>query len=267
MRAMQRIYSLTFLLLLCGTTPLLAQEEPVELWRIGGFAGFGTLDYNADFQALPEVPSCCPGYDDGSGSAFVLGATFELPLESSIVFNSRLLYGHFGGTLEADELELVTRDFDTVRATFRHTLELSQPALLFEELIGYKPVEQLYILGGIRAEFMVGGSYSQKEEIISPDGIRYENDTRERLVLAGEIPLEKQGNVSFLLGARYDLPLNSRKNLVLSPEMLYWHGMSDLVSGRDLTMNGFRIGLAVSWVKKRDDGTSPLGPAGGVSSW
>lgn len=262
MRAMPRLLSLAMTILLCSATVFVAQEDrSPELWRVGGSAGFGTLDYNADFSSLPEVPSCCPGYEDGSGTAFVFGASFELPLDRAVIFNSRLLFARFSGTLEADEQKLVTRDFDTVRATFRHTLDLAQPALLFEELIGYTPIEQLYILGGIRAEFMVGGTFSQREEIVSPDGIRYENDTRERLLLDGDIPLEKQGNVSFLLGLRYDLPLNHKGDLILSPELLYWHGMSDLVSSRDLTMSGFRVGVSMSWVRLRsDDGPSPLGP-------
>ncbi len=259
---MPRILVLSLSILFCSGILLHAQgDHAPELWRVGGSAGFGTLDYNANFTALPEVPSCCPGYLDGSGTAFLFGASFELPLDRAVIFNSRLLFGRFSGTLQADEEELVTRNFDTVRATFRHTLELAQPALLFEEMIGYTPIDQLYLLGGIRAEFMVGGTFSQREEIVSPDGIRYENETRERLVLDGDIPLEKQGNVSFLLGLRYDLPLNPAGDLILSPELLFWYGMSDLVSSRELTMNGLRVGVTMSWVKLRvEEGPSPLGP-------
>lgn len=241
-----------------------AQEEvttTTELWRVGGLFGAGPLDYNADMRSLPGIPSCCPGWTDGSGTFYTVGGAFELPLGTDIYFSTRLLFAGFSGTLEVLEEQLVTRDYDTVTATLRHTLELSQPAILFEELIGWRPFDRFRLLAGVRADFMIGGSFHQWEEIAAPEDIRFENDSRVRLDIEGDIPREQRANVAFLGGLRYDLPLQADGSLVLSPEIFYWHGASNLIGARQITMSGLRLGVGVSWVKLATVvGPSPLEP-------
>lgn len=261
----RRWHGVGVLMLMAIACDRLAAQDVVttELWRVGGLFGAGPLDYNADMSSLPGIPSCCPGYEDGSGTFYTIGGAFELPLATDIFFNTRLVFANFSGTLSATEERLVTRNMDTATATIGHSIELSQPAFLFEELIGWRPIDRFRVLAGIRADFMVGGSFHQKEEIVTPDDIRFENDSRVRLEIESDIPREQRANVAFMAGLRYDLPLQSDGSLVLSPELFYWHGVSNLVAARQLTMSGIRIGIGVSWVRLETvEGPSPLEPMG-----
>ncbi len=258
------LQGVVLLLLLFLSSDLIAQEgdlPTVEKWRLGGHLAFGLLDYDASMSGLPEVPSCCPGYEDGSGTSLGVGFAYELPIAEPLSISSRLLFGRSSGMLEADELELVTRGTDTVRATFHHTIEASRPTILLEEMLLYHPIERFSIMGGIGLDLAVGGSYKQDEEIAAPDDIRYGDDTRRRLVYDGSIPNESTLAFSLLGGIRYDIPVNEEGTFILSPELLYWHGLSNLVNDITWKMRGIRLGVTMSWIKLgAGESPSPLGP-------
>lgn len=233
----------------------------VELFRLGGGVGGSLLDYDASFSSLPGVPSCCPGYEDGGGTSFDLGVGFEVPLIERFRLLSRLRFTLTSGELEAEESALIRSGDDTLRARFLHTIELDQPALQIEELIGFAPLRSIRILGGVRLDLMIGGDFHQREEILSPEDIRYENDLRTRMTYEGDIPEESGVGISLVGGVTGDIVLNRDRTLIIAPEILYAYGMSDLISSRSLRSSGLRIGLNLMWVNRtRERAPSPLEP-------
>jgi hypothetical protein len=200
---------------------------------------------------LPGIPSCCPGYDGGSGSGWNVGPTFELPLATRLSGAVRLMAAGYGGTLEADEDQLVTADRDTVTATFRHTITESQTAIALEALAAYAPIGglDLKLFAGPRIDVMLGSSYDQEERIVEPQTILYENDLRTRLVYDGSLPEASALHLSLLVGLRYDIALNAERTLFLSPELSLWKDFTNIVADRDWSMSGIRFGVGVAFAR------------------
>lgn len=238
--------------LMTTTTTAQEPEAPIELWRAGGVAGFSLIGHaTSGMTGLPGIPSCCPGYDGGSGSGWNLGPAIELPLATRLSGTLRLMAAGYGGTLEADEHQLVTADRDTVTATFRHTITESQTAVAIEALAAYAPVGDLKVFAGPRIDVMIGSSYDQEERIMEPSTILYENDMRTRLVYDGSLPEASTLHLSAVVGVRYDIAINADRTLFLSPEISLWKDFTNIVADRDWSMSGVRFGLGVAFARYR----------------
>lgn len=108
---------------------------------------------------------------------------------------------------------------------------------------------------------MTGGEFRQREEIVSPDDIRHENDLRTRMIYEGDIPDESSVGISLVGGITGDIALNRDRTLIVAPEVLFGYGMTDLISSRSLRSSGLRIGLNLMWVNRtRERAPSPLEP-------
>jgi len=236
-------------------------EIAVELTRFGVTGGYSIFGYTADFSALPGVPSCCPGYEKGTGNAIALGLGAEMRFLPKLFGGVRVLFANYSGSLITDEGHFVTAEDDTAWATFRHTIEASQPAIATEAIIGYQAFPWLSLNAGLRGDLMLGGTYHQQEEIVTPATIRYENDLRQRLVFDGDIPQEKKLHMALIAGVRYDLPLNRQHTFLLSPEIQLWQGLGDLVDGVTWKMRGARLSLTLSFVgRDAERAPTPLAP-------
>src|SRR5687768_8966069 len=78
--------------LMTATTSAQEPEAPIELWRAGGIAGFSLIGHaTSGMTGLPGIPSCCPGYDGGSGSGWNVGPAVELPLANKLSGTLRLM--------------------------------------------------------------------------------------------------------------------------------------------------------------------------------
>ena len=242
--------------------PAQAQLSQREGLRIGGLFGWGPNEQQVQMVGLPGVPSCCPQYDGGTGNNLALGLSFEMPLFARTTFNLRLLYSDYSSVLETKERELVTAEQDTVSATFLHTITTARSALALEGFISYAPVSRLQLIGGVRADYVLASTFHQEERILEPANIRYENDSRTRLVYDDDLPDAASTHIAILAGVRYDLPINNTNSLVLVPEAVLWQGVSDIIENRDWRMRGIRFGLGLQYVLFRESRmSSPLDPS------
>src|SRR5690606_42069174 len=63
----------------------------------------GPITHSTTLSSLPDVPSCCPGYDGGSGLYLAGGPSFEFSFTDRFALNARLLLDRYSGTLETEE--------------------------------------------------------------------------------------------------------------------------------------------------------------------
>ncbi len=243
--------------------PLRAQSanSSYEAWRAGIDAAVHVLGYTAEMSGLPGVPSCCPEYRHGTGDGFSGGAFLQVVLLRGLAAGLRVQYAISNGTLDATEQELVTAQRDTVTATFAHTITTRQPAITSEFYLSYDLFPHVSVTAGVRADAMLGGTFTQVERIESPSTILFENRSRQRMMFDGSIPQERSVFPAITLGVRYDIPLNRRRTMMLMPEVQVWQGLGTLVEGTTLGVHGVRFGLGLGFVTLGHlDGPSPLNP-------
>ena len=100
----------TALLLLVSSSALLAQQEEetprfddLQL-RTGVYGSYNQLFHAPDFQALPGVPCCSPGFTDGGGPGLSVGLINQYPILSSLLVDLRAEYRIVAGELSTEEV-------------------------------------------------------------------------------------------------------------------------------------------------------------------
>jgi hypothetical protein len=97
--------------------------------------------------------------------------------------------------------------------------------------IGIMPVKQLSISVGLGLNFNTDSWYESKEVIVEPAEGTFENGKRVRNETKGEIPTMKSNYLSVWAGAEYDLPLNRRETVSLTPALYYDFSSGSIIDG------------------------------------
>lgn len=223
---------------------------PKELWRAGLYLGAGqNLHMARGIPGLPGIPSCCPSYEQGSGSHFVAGLLGELPVTSTLRVGWDLIIGSYSGSLVTTQEEEVNADRQLVIATFEHTLSASLLGVGLETYIGYDVTRNLKVTAGLNGSYLLNRSFSQQELLASPEGITFENGKRTRLEFEGDV--DQASPLSFAVAARvrYDLPITPDRTWVIAPEICAWYGLTPVIEDVPWTVHGVRIGVSLQRVK------------------
>ncbi len=218
-----------------------AQTRPAY----GVFGNYNLNSFNADFRSFPGVPSCCPLYQDGTGTGVSVGGLFEIPLSDAFRLALRAGYSSRSGSMSRTENTTVAGNLPGV---FEHQVDASIADLGVEPLAQYNPFASLWLNLGGRVAFVSTKQFSQKETVVSPtNGIFSSGSSRRNVVTDQAIPDGSSLFAALIGGVSYDLPINSKKTLILAPEALYSFGLTPVVSGLSWNSNSLRLGIALKY--------------------
>ncbi|MBN8573499.1 MAG: OmpA family protein [Candidatus Kapabacteria bacterium] len=221
-------------------------DNKSSMW-IGLFGGVNFNQHTADFQGLPGIPSCCPQYENGSGSGFAVGALIELPLFTDVSLAIRPNFSSYNAELTSKEFNPIRLADQTIgQAEFNHVLVSNFSALSVDGLLQYKVLNRLGLVGGVRVGILSSGTFTQSEKITSNNGT-FKNGKTIQNEFTGDIPDRATLNAGFTLGLMYDLSLNSRQTLKLVPEALFSYGITPLVSNLSWNNHYFRVGVSLKY--------------------
>ena len=221
-------------------------EQKSTLW-IGMFGGVNFNQHTADFQGLPGIPSCCPRYENGTGTGFTIGGLLEIPLFVDASLAIRPNFSSYNAELTSKEFNPVRLANETIgQAEFNHILVSNFSAISFDALLQYKILNRLGMMGGIRLGLLSSGTFSQSEKITSDNGT-FQNGRTVQNEYSGDIPSMSSLNAGLTLGIFYDLMLNTQQTLKLVPEAQFSYGITPMVSGLSWNNHYFRIGVALKY--------------------
>jgi outer membrane protein OmpA-like peptidoglycan-associated protein len=237
-------------------------EETEGKISYGLFGGYLINMHSADFKAIPDCPSCSPGYESGSGGGLGFGALFEYKLAPKFSLGARVEYNDISALLKRDETTKVIVNGDPVDGVFEHTIDATLSTAGIEPQIKFEFIENFKISLGFYAGVLVTKNYSQKEQITQPAGTgTFANadgsDTKARIrnVFSGKLREPASLLLSPSLGLSYSLPLNAERSLTLEPEAVYYLGLSNIVNDPKVTAwkaNSLRLGLAVIYTPQKE---------------
>lgn len=239
---------------------VLSQEYAEEPYSprdsYGVFGGAGLNLHSADFKKFAEIPSCCPGYETGSGVGLNFGAFYSIPMGDLIDLSLRAKYLQLGGQLSRVEEEVgTTLNGDIQTLEFEHRFDASLNAVAFEPLLEFKLSNEFRLRGGFRIGYLLSGNLNEHiEEVVSPNnGLFLDengNSARTRNSYEGEIPNLSTIEAAILLGASYDLPLNDSYTLFLVPFVDLSLGLTSYVPDFGWTSNTFAGGLGLRYAPR-----------------
>jgi len=210
----------------------------------GVYGSFNINMHETDFSQLPNVPNCCPRFSSGEGNGFSAGLFYELPLSDNLSGQLRLGFCSIKGDLSEIENEYIIYNDQLETAEIEHLLTADISALTFGLYSRFLVIEGLSLLAGVNAGFPMSKKYTQSETLVKPVNYGvFENGRRTRNESEGDI----EGISSLFLfldvGISYDIPLNKRKSLYMSPEIFYSFMLNDVLKDENWQINSIRIGL------------------------
>lgn len=220
--------------------------------RYSIFASYNYNQYDAFFPNLPEVPSCCPFYENGKGYGERIGIGFDLEMPYSLMIGLRGSYGNLSGNFETLESTTIRIDDEAQLVFFEHVIKAQLHEIAFEPVLTYKPIDYIEFHAGAHIGYMFSRNYIHYEKIVLPKdrGVFEDTKSRTRNYSEGEIPQVNPVYGAFILGISYLLPMNEEKTLFLAPEFFYTAGITDVVKGINWKINTYSIGLGIKYFPK-----------------
>lgn len=239
--------------------PMLITLGPEE-WRIGVYFGINLNRYSADnITGMAGVPSCCPGYDGGNGFGLAFGGLIQYPVNDLLSIGGRIYLQTYNGALIDEETETVDGGGFAETAVLEHRIDADIWSVALEPIVGVNVTDELKIFGGLRGDVIVKKHFSQRERILSPGDISFENDRTERMVFEGQIPRQTSMQGSILGGASYDFEFGDEGQFVLSPEVSFWYGLSPVVEDESWKIHGARFAVSAQFLRFADPEEEELG--------
>lgn len=224
----------------------------VPLYKLGIYTGFNLNYHSSDFVSLPGVPNCCSKFSSAFDSGISFGFLFDYTINEYSGLDLRLGYSTMGGVYDVQQNIGNTwgrNGFDTNlvminNATVNHNLVARVSNITLLPSYRYS-IDKLNLLAGLRLGFLSSSSYEQKEELLSPENVVFENGSLTRNVYTGNsIPEANSLYYGVNLGVSYDLNFN--KKLIIAPEVRYEKNFSN-VNSQPWTISSLIIGAALKY--------------------
>ncbi|MFY8000606.1 MAG: OmpA family protein [Candidatus Kapaibacteriota bacterium] len=267
------------LALFVAQVPLTAQKlDSSARTRFGVFGQFAYNMHRANFATLPDVPNCCPQFTDAVSNAYALGAMFDIPMSNAFGFSLRASYTPTPGRFQSTETDPRTalQNIDgspNPDSRFFHILEANLGSLGLEAFLTIKPLtgltrtdDGLTVLLGARAGYMVQREFEQKEETFAESVLFVHTLSRLQNVVKGNIPEASAYNISLMGGLAWEIPLNAKRTVYITPEVFYSFPLTPVIPSAALngawSVHQIRAGIALKFAPERKiiDTTSTEAP-------
>jgi len=221
----------------------------------GLFFGVGTNQHTADFKGVdfPQVPSCCPRFESGSGFAYNFGLLYDLPLNDSWLLQFRGIYQNLSGTLTTLESTVVSNpEGIATDGAFEHSVKGMFSSFGFQPMVGYRISKRFVLSFGLDAAYFLSKEFEQKETLKDPSfGTFYGANQRVRNAYSGTLTNPSNLLLSAVIGAGYYFPLNKEESLYIIPEINYFYSFSDIATDINWKVNQLTAGVAFKWALRK----------------
>lgn len=223
--------------------------QPEERPRIGLFGNYAIGLHSASFDGLPGIPNCCPEFSSTTGSGFFAGLGYRSPLSSDLVLDLRMHYGSYGVDFVTKETKpIALANGSQAVATLSHELSGSFSQISVEPLLGYRLTRSFLLHGGVTAGFVMSSTFEQAERLEEPSDAAFAGDVRTRNPASGDIPGASSLALGITVGASYDLPLNSDRTVLLTPEVYFTFNPMPVATDVSWNTHQIRAGFGLSFI-------------------
>lgn len=251
---MKQLY-ICFILLLCYSVNILRGQMLIAdstnktklLWTATISGGINLNQHKTDMSGLPGVPSCCPNYSSGSGNGIAFGGKFALPISSTMFAEFKLGFSALNGTMKALQTQLIDNN-GVAEGIFEHTITSKINELTFEPTASILLWKTLQLHGGLSIGAITSATFTQSETLLSPSDVVFENNTRSRNQITGDISQIQSLQAALTAGISYSIPISSDGVFSLTPEIAYYYGLTNAISTNNLwKINSIRMNLGLTY--------------------
>lgn len=252
-----------FLVLIVQAEAQTADGSTSKFLRYGAYI-HGVLDHHAaNFGKFNDVAFCCPDnfsnkqWQLGVGAA--LGGLLELPLTSdNKLFLDIRLGGQFHKGTLTQQQESLFNDNNNIaqKGAFNYSISTKIGGIGLSLMPSYHLSHRLSLHAGITAQYLVFGTFNQVESVDYPTSAYFYKETdgsysKERHKASGSIPELQSFQLSGIAGLSYEIPANAKGTTLLTPEIFYSYGITQvsgaLTNRNSWKMNGLYAGISLRY--------------------
>jgi outer membrane protein OmpA-like peptidoglycan-associated protein len=239
-----------------------AQDSPTDtlkFLRYGGYIQAGIDHHRANFGKFNDVAFCCPDNFSNKqlqvGVGAALGGLLEFPLsfDSKWFVDIRLGAQFNSGTLSQDH-KTKFNDTNNIAqdGTFNYSISTKMGGISLLVMPSYHISNRLSLHVGVEAKYLFLGTFNQIESVVTQDAFFYNTSdsslSKERNKTSGNIPGLQSLQLSGIAGLSYEIPTNVNGSTLLSPELFYRFGITQITSAlsgsNSWQMNGLYAGIS-----------------------
>ncbi len=235
-----------------------ASENPSQNFSLSNFKyGFylsGNLNHHfSNFPALPSIPNCCIDFRGNDALGYSGGGLLDYSLNDD--FTLELRAGYINQSVRLHEENFIGNAIignEAIPSYSEHSIDTHLAFIELLPQVRYKIFNStpLYLHGGFSFGAMISKSYVQKEILLRPPGITFNNGLRERNVFTGDLPDALTFQPSIIAGASYDFQFSSVWSL--SPEIQVTFPLRSIIDNLQWHVNVFKFGVAMRMNVERE---------------
>ena len=212
---------------------LISQEDKPSYW-IGANAGLNLNLNSSDFTSFTGYECCSKGFEGGLGVSYYLGFLFKYEIQDNLKFDLRLNYRPYGGEFSETKKIANTQVKDpngkvlTVDAMTNITVSPTIDLFGLDLGVEYSLMDNISILGGLSPNYILQGSFSQSEKLVSPDNVVFADiESKVRNTYTNE-DINELNKIQFqvYLGAAYSIEMG--KDKFLNIELKYYQALTNI---------------------------------------
>lgn len=236
------------------------EQEPLRRQ----FGLYSTFNYNlhtTNIDSLPNVPNCCKQFRSGKGTGFAIGLLANFPLSKRFSIQVAGNFTTLNGTLRETEYDTIIINRAKAQAEIEHKIETKFAVISFEPSINIRTLDKLFFFIGPNISYLITKDFNQIETLVKPETLgTFEDGKRTRNGHSGQI-----NNINSILaflnsGIYYDLSLNDKGSMVLSPVFQFHLNVNSFLKVDSWKVNYFSFGLALKYSPPGLYSSSPLKP-------
>ncbi|TAL69448.1 MAG: hypothetical protein EPN82_06330 [Bacteroidetes bacterium] len=205
--------------------------------RYGLFVNYGYNWHNSDINSLPQIKNCCAGLNNGKGAGYSFGLLFETHVNEWLLFGVRADYINKYGKFNLRFDSLVFNGVSLVNTTFDREFEPNISTVSLSPVLSFKTIGELYFNVGVDAGIYIGTHYNQFDRIVPPSNIIFVENNQKELRVSGNLKSVNSIDLSAVAGLSYEFYLNKKRTLIISPEVYFNYGLTNVISDGNWSAN------------------------------
>lgn len=232
-RKLKYIIIVSFIIMLSASGSMFAKGNTPSSISFGGDVN-GNI-YFADFNQFGKIENCCTNFGNTFGIGYNFHAGFEYKLPTSLFgmpwrLDLSFAYSDLSATFEEQEaFSNIIIGNSYTKGISKFEIKPDIKAIIFDPGIFFDPINNLplSLRLGVQIGFFNVSKYSQKEQLISPEDVYFENGKRIRGEYSGKIPDAETQYFAISFAARYRAA--TLGNLDIYPSLRFNYGLNNLV--------------------------------------
>lgn len=225
------------------------QAQPVvdaalDRSMVGAVGGVAFTWHQGSFTTGDAQFACCT-FSGGNGVGRVAGLRGTIPLSTAVFMRPGLSFEQLNADYASERKALPVLDAENnvVLMSLQQDLEISLDAFTIEVLFAYRVVQPgMYVTLGPSFSLLMSKHQTQRETILSPDGVEFRDGGRSHLLVDSEIE-DVKSFVSLRAGAGALFPLSPM--FYANPEVLFAVPLTNVQKGGEWSIAGFQVTIGV----------------------